>query len=133
MVRVLWIEDDYDIISDLPFRLEEAGYEFTILESKKDFVDNIRTLDDYEMVIVDLIIPQRDDEELSDFPGVDVIRILREHNKHIPVVVLSVVQDPKIRDSLEVDLILHKGALTPVDFKDQIEACLKSSRARANG
>ena len=78
MPRILVIDDDTAVRTTIRILLERAGYE--IVEAA-DGKDASRLLDDVDLVITDLLMPEVD--------GVDLIGLIRREGHKVPVIAMS--------------------------------------------
>jgi CheY-like chemotaxis protein len=100
--KILWIEDDTDIIGYVINPLKKRGITFKIIESKKEFLTHKNNLTKYDLIMVDLIIPQMTKEEFVPHPGLDILTIIRDELKiDIPIIVFTVVQKEEEMEKLK--------------------------------
>ena len=103
--RILFIDDEPEFVDPQVVALEEAGYEVT-LESAPDAAVALLQERDFDLIILDLIMPprrrdrERGEQEL-DFAetGVKLYREIRDELGivDIPIIFLTVVRDQDIR------------------------------------
>lgn len=118
--KILLVEDEAKIANTLKKGLAENGYwtdiAFDGLIGKRLFFAN-----DYDLVILDINLPGLN--------GYELCRIIREHNQHVPVIMLTAMNttDDKVEgfDSGTDDYLIK-----PFEFKEllvRIRALLKRS------
>jgi DNA-binding response OmpR family regulator len=80
--RILFIEDEDDMVSLMRLRLEAAGYEFISAADGEEGVNKVYS-EKPDLVLLDIILPKMD--------GYDVCRKLKADPgvRHIPVIVVS--------------------------------------------
>ena len=95
--RIMWIEDDVDIIGSVVRPLKDRGYEITVVESMREALDRIEELRCCDLILLDIILPAHDEQwEREHHIGVHLLRALREQMVDTPVLVLSVVGNPEV-------------------------------------
>lgn len=85
-MRILVIEDEKKVASFIKRGLEEAGYSVDIAADGEEGL-YLAEIDDYDLIILDLILPRKS--------GLEVCKELREQRISIPILILSA------RDSVE--------------------------------
>jgi heavy metal response regulator len=85
-MRILVIEDEKKVASFIKRGLEEAGYSVDIAADGEEGL-YLAEIDDYDLMILDLILPRKS--------GLEVCKELREQRISIPILILSA------RDSVE--------------------------------
>src|SRR6266496_6594149 len=79
-MKILVVEDEPKTGSYLRQGLSEAGFTVDLVGDGNDAV-NFATTDDYDLVVLDVMLPGRD--------GWSVLRAIREGGKHMPVLFLT--------------------------------------------
>ncbi len=106
--RILFIDDEPEFVRPQVTALEDAGYE-VILETNADRAVALLQEREFELIILDLIMPPRQknrvlgDQELDYAEtGVKIHREVREELGlgDIPIVFLTVVRDPDMRHEI---------------------------------
>ena len=127
-MRIVWIDDDIDIIEPVSRRLVEDGHEITRIRTIREALDSVETIKACDLVLLDMILPLGDqDEDFGYYSGVSLLRKLREeYEVTVPVVVFSVVDPSKVKEQLDLlnvaDHVL-KPAL-PSELKEAVDAVL---------
>lgn len=85
--RILWADDEIDILRSHILFLEEKGYEVTPVNSGQDAIDSIRT-DDFDIVFLD--------ENMPGLSGLDTLGLIKEINPGIPVIMITKSEDEGI-------------------------------------
>lgn len=125
---IVWIEDDVDIIGSVVRPLERAGYKIIRLRSVKEVMDNIRHLQNADLILLDMLLPPGGVVmDLSRYTGLDILRELKEkHDLITPVVALTVVAREEVRSALRklgvADII--RKPVRPSELKERIEQIL---------
>jgi len=134
MSKILWIEDDYYHVRGLFRPLEKEGFTIVNASSANDAYNKIQTWEEYDVVVVDIILPLRDQRvnnilpevenwKQEEYAGIGLLKyIYRELHIKIPVIVLSVVAD-ELTDLLKeigVDEVLLKRGVLPLQLRESI-------------
>jgi two-component system alkaline phosphatase synthesis response regulator PhoP len=110
MKKILIVEDDTYLAQLYKIKLEALGYEVSLMETGEGVVDFVisNTID---AVILDIVLPKKD--------GMTVHTELKdeERTKHIPVFILSVIEEGNVKARL-----LQDGVS---DLKSKQEATLE--------
>ena len=113
--KIIWIEDDANIIWPVVQPLEDRGYEIIALQSMREALDNIDDLRTCDLILLDVILPAGDKQwESEHYMGVHLLEELRERSVTTPVIVLTVVGNSgtrKVLRELGVNDILNKPIL----------------------
>lgn len=126
--RIVWIEDDVDIIGPVVRPLERAGFEIFRLRTAKEVFDNIAKLHEADLILLDMLLPDGGSGlELGRYTGLDIFRELLEKNDlQTPVVALTVVAREEVRKDLRelgvADII--RKPVRPSELKERIEQIL---------
>ena len=125
---IVWIEDDTEIIDPVVRPLERAGYQIVRLRTAQAALSNVAQIQHSELLLLDMILPPGDvDIELSRYPGLDILRELRQtYQISVPVVALTVVTRGEVRQQLHelgvADII--RKPVRPSALKERVEAVL---------
>lgn len=79
-MKILLVEDDIPLAQGLKQSLRNESYTINWVDKGNDAVNAVLT-EDFDSVILDLGLP--------DIDGLDVLRKIKEKNKHIPVLILT--------------------------------------------
>jgi len=79
-MRLLIVEDDHKIANAIKKGLEQEHFAVDISFDGKDGLGQALTID-YDVIILDRMLPEID--------GIEICRILREKNNHIPIIMLT--------------------------------------------
>lgn len=129
--RIIWVEDDTKRvlgIYDLVQPLRTAGYQIEVMESKKKVLSNLGHLRSCDLILLDIILPTGDNKEegIERYTGLSILRAIREYGIDKPVLVLSVVSNPRVLDELhrlKVAGIVRKP-VRPSVLKEHVETIL---------
>jgi DNA-binding NtrC family response regulator len=122
---ISWIEDDHLEIADLVGVLERKGYKIPRYRTYQEAHEHLAEICQGEAIILDIILPSNDDDP---YQGIKILREVREVNASMPVVVCTVVRNPKVKEILQ-DLnarILPKpirATRLAEEVMDEIEKC----------
>ncbi len=124
--KIVWIEDDTDIINDVVRPLERGGYHIDRFYTVKEALDNIETLQVCDLILLDLIIPPGSDERFGHYPGMYLLRTFREeYQLKQPVIVLSVVADAEVFQDLKtLNAEIENKPILPSKLKRLVEEVL---------
>ncbi len=126
--KIVWIEDDTEIINNVVRPLERAGHRIERFYNVKDVLDNIESLKACDLILLDLIIPTGDgNDAYGRYPGIYLLRAFREkYQLKQPVIVLSVVADVEVFQDLKVlgAQVLNKP-IRPSELKRLVEEALE--------
>jgi len=114
--KVLFIEDEEFLLEQLQIAL--GDYDIIPASSAQKGMEFIQKTQ-FDAVLLDIMMPPSDDmdPELVGYgrsTGVEICRRIKNENPDIPIVVLSVVRDPKILNRIKdagVDEIINKPVL----------------------
>ncbi len=122
--RVLFIDDEKELVRDLPPLLESKGFEVT---ATTDIKEALRLYDelDFDVVLMDIAMPPTSDMnskalEFGRETGIEVVHRLRRVKPSVPIVALTVIQDDQIVSRMRkagIRYILHK----PQEFQRIVE------------
>jgi CheY-like chemotaxis protein len=129
--RVLFIDDDVKRIESHIEMMRIEGYDVEIQRSSQKGLEEFRThKDNYDIIILDIMMPRgeftQEETKYGRITGLVLLEKLREMSKDIPIIVLTVVRDPKLMKKareLEVTEYLLKPQL-PSALMEVIEKCL---------
>ncbi len=129
--RVLFIEDEEELVRDLPPILEEKGFDVT---ATTDVAEGLRFFaeSDFDVVLTDIAMPPASDMDSKALAygretGIEIARRLREAKPQIPIVALTVIRDEQIVSRMRkagIRYILNK----PQEFQRIVEALRKVTR-----
>jgi len=125
---IVWIEDDTDIIDPVVRPLELAGHTFIRLRNAKETLEALDRIRQADLILLDMILPPGQlDREFGRYPGLEVLRELREvHGLKTPVVVLTVVTREEVQQqlrALHVADIVYKP-VRPSELRKRVEQVL---------
>jgi CheY-like chemotaxis protein len=125
--KIIWIEDDYKSLRPLVYPLLAEGYIFDYAINEMEAMQFLRRTK-YDLIILDIIIPEgvyKDHEEPELFVGLRLLRaILNELKLETPILILSVVNDPKVEkelSDLKIENILSKGQVLPSQLRIMVK------------
>ena len=90
-MRILLIEDDADFYPSILELLEPRGHKLTVCDEADDAVTEIERLNEYDLIILDLImrLGTKIKDEDAEETGIAIYRLIRKAHKQIPIIVLS--------------------------------------------
>lgn len=127
--RILWIEDDADLLMGLIRPLKKDGHEIIVAKDEKEALETIRKTD-FDLIILDIIIPTgvKGDKGGVHFIGVRLLeKLLVDLNIKTPIIVLSVVRDPDMIEemyAMGAKKVLPKAAYLPSKLKEEVYTAL---------
>jgi CheY-like chemotaxis protein len=130
---LVWIDDDYDLIGALLYRLQEVGYRIEKRRTYQEALDDLSLILDCRLLILDILLPLGTQGEVgveqnNFYTGLRLLQKLQdEYGFDKPVVVCSVVTQREIIHELErrADRVLYKPEVTATSLKDEVEKLLK--------
>ena len=127
--KILWIEDDADLLWGLVRPLEKDGHKIIVAKDKKEALEMIGKYD-FDLILSSINIPVGVGEDKGDYPFVGM-RLLKELSTEMkiktPIIVMSVVRDQgMINEMYEMGVkkVLPKGAYLPSKLREEIYATL---------
>jgi CheY-like chemotaxis protein len=120
---ILWVEDDIDIIKPVIYPLLTAGFQIIGCQTYAEALTHIQDLHEYDLILLDLILPPGKSDVKGEYLGLEFLRRLRrEFDIQIPVIVFSVVANaPNISEEIKSlgAIPLHKP-IRPSDLKYEV-------------
>jgi CheY-like chemotaxis protein len=103
MKKILFIDDDFKRVDSHAEMMRVAGYEVNLQESAEGALEGFRTRkEDHDVVILDMMMPRgeftQEETRHGRVTGLVLLEKLREISKDIPVIVLTVVRDPRVME-----------------------------------
>jgi CheY-like chemotaxis protein len=130
MANILWIEDEASRIQGIMRPLEREGHRIDVAPDKLRALDLLSS-SQYDLILLDIIIPDGADpggDDLEPYEGIRVLQLIRrELHLQTPVIIFSVVNETTVREAtkrLGVQKILSKGSLLPSDMKSAVHEVL---------
>lgn len=102
MRKIAWIEDDIDVIDPVVQPLRQAGFEILEFRSYSEAIEDLRSILDCDLILLDLILPPGRLEVTGKYLGLEVLRHLRAQNVRIPVIIFSVVANARDVQQTEI-------------------------------
>jgi len=139
--RILWIDDDYYSIQGLFRPIEKEGYKVDVALSAFDGYQKAQKWQDYDLIVVDLIIPISREEsapaivkgwnnkEEYEHVGLGLAKwLLDDAQAKCPVLILSVVPDPISlfkMEKLGLAGYVRKDGLLPSKLKNELLSAMQ--------
>lgn len=123
--RILWIEDEADLLMGLVRPLEKEGHEIIVAKDETEALKLIEEFD-FDLILLDIIIPtgKKGNGGYVEFVGMELLKKLSiDMEIKTPIIVLSVVRDPDMieeMNGLGVKEVLPKGAYLPSKLKEKV-------------
>ncbi len=115
--KILWIEDDSDIIAFSLSPIERLGCSIDIIETKYDFDQRKEQLDQYDLILLDIILPERDHKSSNEYLGLKILfEIHKLYGNKIPIIAFTVVNNEAVNKELmkyNISNIIYKP--TPIN------------------
>ncbi|HXV18196.1 MAG TPA: response regulator transcription factor [Gemmatimonadaceae bacterium] len=118
--RILLVEDNSDLAEGIEYNLRLEGYDVRVAENGRIAIDLAREWNP-DLVLLDLMLPVLD--------GYQVLRAVRQSDRHVPVIILSArgEEADKIRGfKLDADQYVTKP-FSIVELLERIAALLRRS------
>lgn len=137
--RIVWLDDDTDVIGVFVQPLKRAGYEVVALHSVNDALAHPEVIRQADLLLLDVLLPGSLDGKPQDtdqfYTGKALLKKVRQANGIItPFIVLSIVQKERIEEGLKETppvAIISKLSNTPKDLKDAVDAFFRERDQRA--
>jgi CheY-like chemotaxis protein len=121
--KILWIEDDADLLRGLVRPLEKDGHKIIVAKDKKEALEMIGKYD-FDLILSSINIPAGVGEGGHPFVGMRLLKKLSIDMKiKTPIIVMSVVRDQgMINEMYEMGVkkVLPKGAYLPSKLREEI-------------
>lgn len=85
--RILWADDEIDILRSHILFLQEKGYEVTPVNSGQDAIETIQN-EVFDIVFLD--------EHMPGLSGIETLSVIKEYNPNIPVIMITKSEDEGI-------------------------------------
>ncbi len=132
---IAWIEDDVDVIAPVTRPLRKAGYNIVYYRTIGEALSSLDELAQADLILLDLFLPPGNaEEDFGPYPGKQLLRYLRQHNIHVPVIIFTVLASEAIREELKGENVADviRKPVRPSELKDRVEAALATSAPAAN-
>ena len=103
-VKILVVDDEKSILDFLKEVVESQGFSFLPAQSGEEAMNKIKE-ERPDLVILDIVMPGLD--------GLAVLRLIREENKTLPVVILTAYgTNEKVKEAMQLNVsgFIPKGA-----------------------
>lgn len=80
-IKILWADDEIDLLKPQLFFLEKKGYEVTTVTNGHDALDTLKENNEIDVVFLD--------ESMPGLTGLNTLSMLKEINSNIPVVMIT--------------------------------------------
>lgn len=131
--KILWIEDEADLIMGLVRPLKKDGHEIIIAKDESEALEAIEK-SDFDLILCDIIMPTGVKGDMGDVPfiGMRLLKkLLIELEIKTPIIVLSVVNDPPMIDNMYemgAKKVMQKGALLPSKLTAEVYEMLDKGK-----
>jgi len=88
-IRILWTDDEIEVLKPHIFFLQEKGYEIDICSNGNDTIDLVRQ-NSYDLIFLD--------EHMPGLSGIETLRLIREVRNDIPVVMITKSEEEDIME-----------------------------------
>jgi CheY-like chemotaxis protein len=96
MMRLLWIDDEIDLLRPFIYGLKERGYEVDTATNGPDGLDMLAA-QDYDLVLLD--------QMMAGMTGLDVLRRVKERAPNVPVMMVTKSDEEPLVDDAYGDLV----------------------------
>lgn len=123
--NILIVEDDVDTAEMYKSTLESVNFKCKIANNGKEALDNVSTCHDFQLIILDLLLPHMD--------GFEFLAKLQEdvHLRKIPIVIVTgkdLTVDEKRTIEEGSSLLLNKGNFEFSDFENYVQEVAQTFR-----
>jgi CheY-like chemotaxis protein len=134
MAKILFLENEEDLIENLPPLLKLKGLEIIPFDSIPEALDQLAQ-EHFDAVLLDVMMPPSEDMDAEKLDygrmtGVEVARRIKSINQEIPIIAFTVLTDSEILDNIRkagVVKIIHKPS-EPDQIAETIWQVLKSRK-----
>lgn len=120
--KILVVDDDPHIVSLIKGRFEANRYEVITANDGEECIEKILS-DKPDLVILDIMMPKVDGYNV--LVGIKEIKAITGELPEIPVIVLTAVADPRIREMVEKEQIVDY-IIKPFDSADLLAKVKKA-------
>jgi diguanylate cyclase (GGDEF)-like protein len=115
-LNALYVEDD-EKVQEQSIKLFDSFFKEVIIKSNGvEALEEFKANPDIDLIITDIAMPKMD--------GIELINEIRELNKHIPIIILSAMNNQKILTQA-IKLGVDGYCLKPIDLFDFSEVLMK--------
>ena len=120
--KILVVDDDPHIVSLIKNRFEANSYEVLTANDGEECIKKILS-DKPDLVILDIMMPKVDGYNV--LVGIKEIRAITGELPEIPIIVLTAVADPRVREMVEKEQIIDY-MIKPFDSADLLAKVKKA-------
>ncbi|MGC1377183.1 MAG: response regulator [Anaerolineales bacterium] len=111
MVKILYLEDEQDLVDLLPMLLKGKGLEVFATTSIEEALERF-TEEKFDAVLLDIMMQPADDMDAEKLDygrktGIEVARRMMALKPEIPIVAFTVMTDEKIMDEIRRAKVMH--------------------------
>ncbi len=114
MKKILIVEDEPDVAVTIKMLLDNLGYDAAISLKPKEA---IKTVKNYDMVLLDILMPEMD--------GYEFLARMKKDNLKIPVIVVSATGVPEEEEKKINAKYPHVGFVSKIDIGSKLMAEIK--------
>lgn len=125
--RILWIEDDADIIRRVVWPLEKEGFEFSIIRTYSEYLDiTEEEFKSFVLVIIDLLLPPgRAEVENNEELGILIVKDIREKKKlEIPIIVFTGIPRDCEYEFIGKKVSFMRKPILPSELQEEVHRVL---------
>ena len=89
-IKILWTDDEVEVLKPHIFFLEDKGYEIDTCSNGNDTVDLVRQ-NSYDLIFLD--------ENMPGLSGIETLRLIREIRTDIPVVMITKSEEEELMEA----------------------------------
>jgi len=120
--KILVVDDDPHIVSLIKNRFEANSYEVITANDGEECIEKILS-DKPDLVILDIMMPKVDGYNV--LVGIKEIKAITGELPDIPIIVLTAVADPRVREMVEKEQIVDY-MIKPFDSADLLSKVKKA-------
>jgi CheY-like chemotaxis protein len=108
---ILLVDDDVQWLSALGSLLDDVGYGIITATNVSNAIAVLEERPDIGMVLIDLVLPERDGEAPQSESGMRLLEFIRTKHDRLPIIVISAYLEPHLRDLQHagVSSLISKG------------------------
>ena len=90
MARILWADDEIDLLKPHVMFLEKKGHEVTTVQSGNEAIDLVKE-DDFEIIFLD--------ENMPGLTGLETVDFIKAEKPSVPIIMITKSEEESIMDS----------------------------------
>jgi CheY-like chemotaxis protein len=139
MSRILFIEDEDFLLQSFIDTLRDFMHTVVISRDGEEAIEQLKDGHDFDLVITDIMLPRGNGHDKNfiyrdiktNEMGLEILRQLRDHDKTVPVIVLTASTDEDMRMKI-MDLDVVACLYKPISLKAFLSSVEKALQTKAS-